>query len=159
MISTDIRTELLTVIDQVAELDRRSSEIRVLGSEIKAELLTIIDRMADLDNRRNEVKEQEQQVRERINVIRAKNLVEIAFARDNKEKSLYPSEGVREAALTVALDRDAEYQSLRERLRTLDRDLQEILVERERLSNRKTLLMFEAGISWQPSVEGLAVGE
>lgn len=118
----------------------------MLSAETKGELLAIIDKLAELEKRRNEIRQQEYEVRDRINVIRARNLVEIAFARDNKEKPLYPSEQVREAALTVALDKDTEYRTIRDKLRMLENKLQEISIEHVRLSNRKALLMFEAGL-------------
>jgi len=125
----------------------------MLSAELKTELLSIIDKLAELDKRRNEIREQEFQVRDRINVIRAKNLVEIAFAKDNKDKPLYPSEQVREAALIVALDKDSEYRTIREKLRMLENKLQEIVIEHVRLSDRKALLMFEAGLVKPPSPE------
>ena len=123
----------------------------MLSHETKTELLAIIDKLAELEKRKNEIRQQEYEVRDRINVIRAKNLVEIAFARDDREKPLYPSEQVREAALVVALDKDAEYRTLRDKLRMLEDKLQEILIEHSRLSDRKALLMFEAGLT-SPSI-------
>ena len=109
------------------------------------------DKFAELEKRENEIKQQEYDVQDRINVIRAKNLVEIAFGRDNKEKPLYPSEQVREAALVVALDKDSEYRTLRDKLRLLENKSQEILIEHNRLSDRKALSMFEAGLVAPPS--------
>lgn len=123
----------------------------MLTGETKTELLSIIDKLAELEKRENEIKQQEYDVQDRINVIRAKNLVEIAFGRDNKEKPLYPSEQVREAALVVALDKDSEYRTLRDKLRLLENKSQEILIEHNRLSDRKALSMFEAGLVATPS--------
>lgn len=123
----------------------------MLTGETKTELLSIIDKLAELEKRENEIKQQEYDVQDRINVIRAKNLVEIAFGRDNKEKPLYPSEQVREAALVVALDKDSEYRTLRDKLRLLENKSQEILIEHNRLSDRKALSMFEAGLVAPPS--------
>lgn len=123
----------------------------MLSVESKTELSLIIDNIAELEKRRNEIREQEYQIRDRMAVIRAKNLVEIAFAKDNKEKPLYPSEHVREAALTVALDKDSEYRTLREKLRMLENKLQEISIEYERLSNRKALLLIDSGLIIPPS--------
>ena len=125
----------------------------MLSAEVKAELLTLIDQLAELERRRNEIRQQEYEVRDRINVIRAKNLVEIAFARDNKDKPVYPSEQVREAALVVALEKDSEYRTLRDKLRMLESKLQEISIEHIRLSNKQALLMFEAGLVSPPASE------
>jgi hypothetical protein len=118
----------------------------MLSPDIKAELLEIIDKLAELEKRTNEIRQQESETRERISVIRAKNLVEIAVAKDSKEKSLYPSERVRDAALTVALDKDTEYRTLRENFKILENKLQEIYIEQGRLSDRKALLMLDAGL-------------
>lgn len=127
----------------------------MLNAETKNELLSIIDRLAELEKRRNEIRQQEYEVRDRMNVIRAKNLVEIAFARDNKEKPIYPSEQVREAALVVALDKDSEYRTLRDKLRMLESKLQEISIEHFRLSDKKALLMFDAGLVSPPASEAI----
>jgi hypothetical protein len=118
----------------------------MLSAESKSELLSIIDKLAELDKRKNEIREQEYDSRDRISVIRATNLVRVALSKDNKDKPLYPSEQVREAALTMALDKDTEYRTLREKLRMLENKLQEIMIDYTRLSNRKALLMFEAGL-------------
>ena len=122
----------------------------MLSAETKTELFTIIDKLAELERRRNEIKQHQYEVRDRINVIRAKNLVEISFGKDDKNKPLYPSQQVRDAALVVVLDDDAEYLTLRDKLRMEDSKLQEISIEHARLSNRKTLLMFEAGLNSSP---------
>ena len=121
----------------------------MLSVEVKTELLTIIDKLAELERRRNEIKQHQHEIRDRINVIRAKNLVEIAFGRDEKGKPLYPSQQVRDAALVVVLDDDSEYRTLRDKLRIEDSKLQEIAIEHTRLSSRKMLLMFEAGLDAQ----------
>jgi hypothetical protein len=115
----------------------------MLNAETKKELLTIIDEIAGLEKRRNEIRRQEFDLRDRISTIRAKNLVDIAVVKDNKEKPIYPNEQVREAALVVALDKDSE--------------LQDISIEHIRLSNRKALLMFEAGLVSPSSSSEIAI--
>jgi len=122
----------------------------MLSAEIKTELLTIIDKLAKLERRRHEIQQQGNKVRDRINVINAKNLVEISFGRDDRNKPLYPSQQVRDAALVVVLEEDAEYLTLRDKLRMQDDKLKKISIKHIRLSNRKTLLMFEAGLDAQP---------
>jgi hypothetical protein len=129
----------------------------MLNAETKKELLTIIDEIAGLEKRRNEIRRQEFDLRDRISTIRAKNLVDIAVVKDNKEKPIYPNEQVREAALVVALDKDSEFKTLRDKLRTLENTLQDISIEHIRLSNRKALLMFEAGLVSPSSSSEIAI--
>ncbi len=118
----------------------------MLTVETKKELLAIIDNIAELEKRKNEIKQQEYDVRDRLNFIRAKDLVQIAVGKDSKERLIYPSEQVREAALVIALDQNSEYRTLRDKLRLLENKLQEITVEHHRMTDRKALLMLEAGI-------------
>ncbi len=119
----------------------------MLSSETKAELLTMIDKLAELEKERNTIRQKELLARDKSNLIRAKKLIEIAFARDDKDKPLYSNEGVREAALILFLEKEPEYCSLREELRTLEAKLQEISIEHQRLYDHKALLMFEAGLA------------
>ena len=119
----------------------------MLSLETKTELLTIIDKLAGLEKERNEIKQKSLSSRDKIDLIRAKKLVEIAFAKDDKEKPLYSNEPVREAALILFLDKEPDYRTLRDELRTLENQLQEISIEHVRLSNRKALLMLEAGLA------------
>ncbi len=131
----------------------------MLTAETKKELLAIIDNIAELEKRRNELKQQEYDVRDRINFIRAKDLVQIAVGKDSKERLIYPSEAVREAALVIALDQNSEYRTLRDKLRLLENKLQELSIEHRRLSDRKALLMLEAGIVTSVPNESTPPGE
>ena len=131
----------------------------MLTAEIKKELLTIIDNIAELEKRRNELRQQEYDVRDRINFIRAKDLVQIAVGKDSKERLIYPSEQVREAALVIALDQNSEYRTLRDKLRLLENKLQEITIEHRRLFDRKALLMLEAGFVSSMPNEPTSPGE
>jgi hypothetical protein len=130
----------------------------MLNTETKIELLSIIDKLAEMEKRRNEIRQQIYEVRDRMSAIRAKNLVEIALARDRKDKPIYPTEHVREAALVLALDKDAEYRTLRDKSRMLESKLQEISIEHARLSSKKALLMFEAGFGTPPASEPTSLG-
>jgi hypothetical protein len=118
----------------------------MLNSETKTALLEMIDKLAGLEKERNEIKQKELLARDKLNLIRAKKLVEIAFAKDNKERPLYSNEQVRDAALILFLDKEPEYCSMRNELRLLDARLQEISIEHQRLYDHKALLMFEAGL-------------
>src|SRR5512138_246057 len=119
----------------------------MLNAQTKTELLDMIDKLAGLERDRNAIRQKELLARDKSNLIRAKKLIEIAFARDDKDKPLYSNEGVREAALILFLEKEPEYCSLREELRGLEAKLQEISIEHQRLYDRKALLMFEAGLA------------
>jgi hypothetical protein len=119
----------------------------MLSSEIKAELLLMIDNLAGLEKQRCEIRQKELAARDKLSLIRAKKLIEIAFARDDKDRPLYSNEGVREAALILFLDKEPEYIALREETRLLEAKLQELSIEHQRLYDHKALLMFEAGLA------------
>ncbi len=99
-----------------------------------------------MEKDRNALRQKELIARDKLNLIRAKKLIEIAFARDDKDKPLYSNEPVREAALTLFLEKEPEYCSLRNELRQINANLQELSIEHQRLYDRKALLMFEAGL-------------
>src|SRR5512140_2311620 len=122
----------------------------MLDSQIKNELLDMIDRLAELDKQRCEIRQKELASRDRLSLLRAKKLIEIAFARDDKDKPLYTNEGVREAALILFLDKEPEYTALRDETRRLEAKLQELSIEHQRLYDHKALLMFEAGLANVP---------
>ena len=119
----------------------------MLTSEIKAELLVMIDNLAGLEKQRCEIRQKELAARDKLSLIRAKKLIEIAFARDDKDRPLYSNEGVREAALILFLDKEPEYIALRDETRLLEAKLQELSIEHQRLYDHKALLMFEAGLA------------
>lgn len=119
----------------------------MLEPQTKTELLSMIDKLAELEKERNQIKQKELLVRDKVNLIRAKKLIEIAFARDDKDRPLYSNEGVREAAQILFLEKEPEYCSLRDELRQLEAGLQEISIEHQRLYDHKALLMFEAGLA------------
>jgi len=120
------------------------------NTEIKNELLGIIDKIAELEIKQNEIRDRGIEIRDQLNVIRSKHFVEITLATNDKGKPLYPNERVRQSALTIAMDVDAKCKDLVTRLRTTDKELQEIVIEIGRLSSRKVLLMGEAGITNPP---------
>ncbi len=64
-----------------------------------------------------------------MRVAEAKVLVEVAEARDDVNRPLYPTEKVRQAAVTTRLTSDPLYQDLQERYRELSRDEDLIILE------------------------------
>jgi hypothetical protein len=126
-----------------------------MTEEAKKELSEIIDRMADLAKKSHEIRKEQLKIRDRTSVIRARLLIDIAMAKDDKGKPVYSNEQLREAALTLRLDENEEYQRLKERLRELDDEGQALAIEHNRLANRRMLLMMEMGLVSPPSPEGI----
>ncbi len=126
----------------------------MLTPESKTELLDLIDTLANLEKERTRLRQQELGSRDRLSLLRAKKLIEITFARDDKDKPLYSNESVREAALLIFLDKEPEYCTLKDEVRQLGMKYQELSIEHQRLSDRKTLLLFAAGLTTSPHDPG-----
>ncbi len=131
----------------------------MLNAQTKTELLDLIDKLASLERERNEIRQKELLARDKLNLMRARKLIEITFAKDDRDRPLYSNEQVREAALTLFLDKEPEYHSLRDELRQLEARQQEISIEHQRLYDHKALLMFEAGLMKETAREGGAMIE
>ncbi len=121
------------------------------NAESKNEILELIDTVSELEKKQNEMRRREFETRDRLNVIRSRHLVEIAQAKDENGKLTFPNERVRQAALTLALDEDPEYQSLVIKLRAMQNELEQVVIEISRLSARKTFLMLASGVLKPPS--------
>ncbi len=116
----------------------------------RKELSEIIDAIADLARKSHEIRKEEMKIRDRTSVIRAKLLIDIATAKDERGKPIYSNQHLREAALTLGLDENEEYKRLRERLRELDDEDRVLAIEHRRLLDRRTLLMIEMGLESPP---------
>ncbi len=86
----------------------------MINRETKNKLAEIQQKHRELERRRNTIGENIRPIREKMALINARHLVAIGTMKDEKGKLLYPTEKIRQAALTVALSEDAEYQRLKE---------------------------------------------
>ena len=111
-----------------------------MTEETKEELLNLVDQMAALDKQSREVGRKLGEIREKIQLIRARLLLEIAQERDERGKPIYSNEKLREAAVTVRLAEHDEYQVLHEREKALRREHEDLLLELRGLAGRKELL-------------------
>ncbi len=125
-----------------------------MTEEVRKELLEMIDTITDLARKSHEIRKEEMKIRDRTSVIRAKLLIDIATAKDEKGKPVYSNQHLREAALTLGLDENEEYQRLKERLRELGDEDRVLAIEHRRLLDRRTLLMIEMGLESPPSPNG-----
>jgi len=112
-----------------------------MNSELRTELLGMVDRMAELGNKMQEVRREKQRVNDRIEAMRAKAVLEIAAAKDAKGRVAYRNMTLREAVLATRLKEDEAYRGLVERLRDLDDDLASLRIEHGRLEDRKEVLL------------------
>jgi len=86
-------------------------------------------KVADLERRLLAVRWDIDDARGKMRVAEAKALVKMAEARDDANRPLYPTEKVRQAAVTTRLSSDPLYQELQERYRELSRDEDLIILE------------------------------
>jgi len=118
-----------------------------MNSELRSELLGMVDRMAELSKRMQEVRREKLRVDDRVEAMRAKMVLEIAAAKDAKGRVAYRNETLRQAVLATRLKEDEAFRGLVERLRDLEDDLAALRIERERLEGRKQVLLADvAGI-------------
>lgn len=122
-----------------------------MTEEAKKGFLEITDQLADLEKKRHEIQRERGMTSERVSVIRAELMIDIAKARDEKGKPIYSNENLRRAALTLQLEENEEYQRLKERLRDLDDELATLAIEHSRLEARRGLLALEMGLIRPPS--------
>lgn len=126
-----------------------------MNTEAKKELSELIDNIADLSKERQTIHKKQQQIRDKINVIRAKLIIDIGTARDDRGKPVYSNEHLRNAALTLRLDENEEYQRLKERLREFNNEDQDLIIEYNRLVDRRLLLLAELGLLSPPSSDSV----
>jgi phosphoglycerate-specific signal transduction histidine kinase len=122
--------------------------------EAKKEFLEITDRLAELEKKRHELRRERRMTSDRVSVIRAELMIDIAKARDEKGKPIYSNENLRRAALTLRMEENEEYQGLKERQRDLDDELATLAIEHNRLEARRGLLALEMGLIRPSSPDG-----
>lgn len=121
-----------------------------MTEETRRELSEIIDRIADLARKRHEIGKERDKIMDRTSVIRAKLVIDIATAEDDRGKRIYSNEQLRQAALTLRLNEHEEYRRLKEKLRELDYEAKALAIEHNRLEDRKMLLALEMGLISPP---------
>lgn len=124
-----------------------------MTSDPKQRLAELIDELAELSKGRHALQKKRRRILVRTRLIRAALVIEIAKAKDEVGKPVYSNEQLREAALTLQLEKNDEYQRLRaERLELEDQD-EELIIESNRIVDQKLLLFAELGLLLQPDVD------
>ena len=99
-------------------------------------LSSIIDDIADLSQKRHQLQIERRAIQDKIILTSAKIKIDIGMVKDDKGKSVYSNQRLRDAEHTV---RRAEIQRI-------DDEIQSIIIEQTRLEGHKMLLMLELGI-------------
>ena len=129
-----------------------------MTSDTKQRLAELIDELAKLSKRQHALHRKRQEIVYRTILIRAPLVIDIAKAKDEKGKPVYSNEQLREAALTLRLEKNDEYRRLRaERLELEDQD-DELITEVNRLVDHKLLLFAELGLLLQPDADETPFG-
>jgi hypothetical protein len=125
-----------------------------MDRESKEQLLDIIDTIAGLEDKIVEVERERRRVVARLEVIRARVTLDVGRARDDGARLLYTNEHSRHAAVILRLDENGDYQSLRERSWQLEDQSRGLAIERDKLLDRRLILMVELGISQPEGTNG-----
>lgn len=125
--------------------------------KIKKEYLSLIDEIASLMKEKNKLDKEVRTLRDRIQVIHGELFLEINMAKDDKGKALYSNERLRETRHRLALNEHAEYISLRDKVRELNDKINDIVIDYNKLIDKKYLLMIELGIPHDPEMEKFPV--
>ena len=129
-----------------------------MTSDAKQRLAELIDELAELSKKRHALHRKRRNILDRTRLIRAALVIEIAKAKDEKGKPVYSNEQLREAALTLQLEKNDEYRRLRaERLELEDQD-DELITESNRIVDHKLLLFAELGLLLQPDADETPFG-
>jgi hypothetical protein len=109
----------------------------------KEELLQLEEQMITLEKKKYEVGRRLDEIQGEMWLIRARLLLEVAWERDERGKSIYPNHELREEAVTARLAEHDRYQALRRKEMALSQERDDLLNELRLLSERKEQLMAE----------------
>ena len=112
-----------------------------MAGNSEGELLNLVNQIADLDKKVREIDRQRNEIREKMRLIRARVLLEVAQEKDERGKIVYSNEKLRQAAVTVRLAEADEYQALRSEERALVAEHDGLVNELRRLSEQKEIWM------------------
>ena len=109
----------------------------------KNELFALVDEIANIRLRMKDLQQQRREIVEKCVAIRDNLLIEVNFERDEKGKPKYTNEKLRQAALSIRLRADTQFQELKARRKELDDEIDRLAVEHNKLIDKKYILMAE----------------
>lgn len=110
------------------------------------DLLQLVDQIADLDRKRRHLSKQVFEIRDKMNPIVSRIELDVAMATDDKGKRIYSNQGMRRAERTLRLENHQEYQWLKRKLRDLQNEEDMVGIEYNRLVQRRQILMLAIGL-------------
>lgn len=112
----------------------------------RTRLLELIECISSTKTQAHRLEQERREIADRMEVLRARLMLQIATARDDDGKPLYSNRELREAALTLALSEGEGYRLLRQHLWQLEDDRRRLEIELERLEDARLLALVDAGV-------------
>ena len=109
----------------------------------KGELLELVEKISDIRLRMRELQWQRRDIVEKCSAIRDILVIAINFEEDDKGRRKYTNEKLRQAALSIRLRTDVQFQELRAKRKELDQEIDRLAIEHNRLVDKKYILMAE----------------
>lgn len=116
-----------------------------MAAETNRELYDITDQMAELEGKLQAIRREQQQISDKVGVMFARVVIDAANLKDETGGPAYPDQQLRDAAVTLRLLENEEYQALKKRLWELDDAEKALGTEFKRLADRRTLHMLKMG--------------
>ena len=122
-------------------------------AETNRELYDITDQMAELEGKLHAIRRERRQISDKVGVMFARVVIDVANLKDETGGPAYPDQQLRDAAVTLRLLENEEYQALKKRLWELDDAEKALGTEFKRLSDRRTLRVLEMGWTGPAAVQ------
>ena len=114
--------------------------LRDLSDDERENLFEIIDEIAGIRESLQELKEERRDLHSEMNLIQARQMSDIASAKDEKGKRKYPNKEARRAELSLKLRNDEEYQKLSHESKSLHRRESRLEIKHDTLVDKKAIL-------------------
>ena len=124
-----------------------------MPSTTEQEYLSTLDEIHRVDTETKKHQRATKRLHTKIQVIRAKNVVDIGTKKDDKGKPIFSNEHLREAELTIRLNDNPEYIKFRDELWALDEKLDALYIEHNKLIDIKYMLMIKLDIPFDEGAE------
>jgi hypothetical protein len=125
------------------------------AKDILEELSAIDEQLGDCALGRRTRGQARSEIREQMNLIRAEKTIEISLATNEKGGRVYSNAQMREAGITLALNKDETWKELRGRLKQLDDQEFEPGIKEAKLAHRRQLLQTELEFLKNPPREDI----
>jgi len=114
--------------------------------ELREELLRLNDLLADVEAKGRALHHRAQKLRDEGELLRARAVVNVLEARDDRGRPRYSNEYATRAAAMVTLHENPRYREIESEREALWQETESVRAETDRLAVRRKILMVEAGI-------------